>query len=284
MPASPLISAATLRDRLAAASPDLVLLDARSGPEAQSRYDDAHLPGARWIDLDHDLAGKADHPAHGGRHPLPPIGDFTATLGRLGIGPHSQVVVYDDKGGANAAARCWWMLRAVGHQQVQVLDGGWQAAVDAGIEPTDAQTPGAGRSPYPGDRWQGRTASLEDVQRASRDGSAPILDVREAFRYRGESEPIDLAAGHIPGAVNVPLAQNLDDTGRFRPATELARHYRDALGARDATEVIVHCGSGVTACHTLLAMEHAGLPAARLYVGSWSEWSRNALPVARGDT
>lgn len=278
----PLCSAQSLRALLAHPPADLVLIDARSGADAGERYAAGHLPGARHVDLDHDLAAHTDDPAQGGRHPLPTPAAFAAVLGRLGIGTNSRVVVYDDKGGANAAARFWWMLRSAGHAGVQVLDGGWPAALAAGIASTAEVPPPANAPPYPFAAWQGARASIDEVRRASRDGSSLIVDVREPVRYRGESEPIDATAGHIPGAVNLPYADSLDPDGAMRAAGELASRYEAALGERAASEVIVHCGSGVTACHTLLAFEHAGLPMPRLYVGSWSEWSRTGDPVATG--
>lgn len=276
----PLITAHELAQRQAAGP--LVLLDARSGPQVRQRYQAAHLPGALFIDLEQDLARPPADAAHGGRHPLPPIGEFAHRLGQLGISPNTPVVVYDDKSGANAAARVWWMLRSLGHTQVQVVDGGLSAALAAGFELTDAPENPSPTAPYPATEWQLPLAPTAQVQDASQTGSALILDVREAPRYRGETEPIDLVAGHIPGAVNVPFAGNLDESGRYLPAQELREKYEAVVAGRPAAEVIVHCGSGVTACHTLLAFAQAGLPVPTLYVGSWSEWSRNDFPQATG--
>jgi thiosulfate/3-mercaptopyruvate sulfurtransferase len=273
----PLITARQLQQRQRAES--IVLLDARTGPEARARYQAAHLPGALFVDLERDLAQPAD-PARGGRHPLPPVADFVALLGRLGIGPATPVVVYDEKEGANAAARTWWLLRSAGHTAVQVLDGGLQAAVAAGSGLSAATEQAAAATPYPFTAWQLPQASMAEVQQASRTGSALIIDVREAARFRGETEPIDLVAGHIPGAVNVPFTSNLAVAGGYLTPAELRAKYEPVLGGRPAEAVIVHCGSGVTACHTLLAFAQAGLPLPRLYVGSWSEWSRNPNPVA----
>ncbi|PJJ60915.1 sulfurtransferase [Hymenobacter chitinivorans] len=277
----PLISAPELRQRQA--SETLVLLDARSGPEARARYQAAHLPGALFVDLEQDLARPTADAAQGGRHPLPPVKDFAHLLGCLGITPETPVVVYDDKSGANAAARTWWMLRSAGHAAVQVLDGGLPAALAAGFEPTAAAEQANPVAPYPVTGWQLPLAPTDKVREASETGSALIIDVREAPRYRGETEPIDLVAGHIPGAVNVPFAGNLDEAGRYLPAAELRQKYEQVLSARTPEQVIVHCGSGVTACHTLLAFDQAGLPIPRLYVGSWSEWSRNDFPQATGE-
>jgi thiosulfate/3-mercaptopyruvate sulfurtransferase len=263
---------------------NLVLIDARSGPGSRARYEERHLEGALHVDLDQELASKPADPARGGRHPLPAPEVFAALLGRLGIGPEVKVVVYDDKGGANAASRFWWMLKAAGHEDVRVLDGGLEAALAAGV-PTG--TPGPRppqRSAYPFERWLRPTADVDEVASAARAPGRLVIDVRDAVRYRGESEPIDPVPGHLPGAINVPFASNLGPDGRFLPPEELARKYRAVLGEREPSDVIVHCGSGVTACHTLLAMEHAGLTGSRLYVGSWSEWCRSGRPIVRGSS
>ncbi|MCB2408771.1 sulfurtransferase [Hymenobacter lucidus] len=279
-PSQPLISAQELRQRQHTES--FVLLDARSGPQARLRYQAGHLPGALFVDLEQDLARPTDNAAHGGRHPLPPITEFAHFLGQLGIGPATTVVVYDDKSGANAAARVWWMLRSAGHTTAQVLDGGLAAAEAAGFTLTDAAEQSVPVAPYPVSHWQLPVAPVAQVQKASAKGTQLVIDVREAARYRGETEPIDLVAGHIPGAVNVPFAGNLDATGHYLPATELREKYDAVLAGRAPKDVIVHCGSGVTACHTLLAFAQAGLEVPQLYVGSWSEWSRNDWPMATG--
>ena len=276
----PLISPEELKTRLATAAP--VLLDARSGPEARARYAARHLPGAQLVDLEQDLAHPGPDAALGGRHPLPAVADFARLLGRLGIGPATPVVVYDDKSGANAAARAWWLLRAAGHAAVQVLDGGLPAAEAAGIALSSEQIPASPTAPYPFSEWQLSIAPAEEVQQASRENSRLIIDVREAPRYRGETEPIDLIAGHIPNAINVPFAGNLAATGRYLAPAALRAKYEAVLQGRNPADVLVHCGSGVTACHTLLAFEQAGLPLPSLYVGSWSEWSRNDNPIATG--
>ncbi len=274
---SPLVSANGLHRHLID-NASLVLLDACSGPGARDRYLAQHLTGALFVDLEHDLARPTDDPAHGGRHPLPPVADFAALLGRLGIGRDTPVVIYDDKSGANAAARAWWMLRAAGHNAVQVLDGGLAAAFACGVPTHGGTESPVATEPYLFTAWTLPIASIEEVASASRDGTALIIDVREAPRYRGETEPIDLVAGHIPGAVNLPFAGSLGEDGRFIDGTSLRARYESVTTGRRSDEIFVHCGSGVTACHTLLAFAHAGLPVPRLYVGSWSEWSRNPLP------
>jgi len=260
-----------------------ILVDARTGPDAREKYNAEHLEGAQFVDLEKDLSQKSADPAIGGRHPLPSIKNFSQLLGRLGIEPSTRVVVYDDKAGANAAARFWWMLKAAGHENIQVLDGGLKTAIEAGVPVTNIIPNIKERQVYPADKWILPTVGADMVAKSAGDKSFLVVDVREAFRYRGESEPIDTVAGHIPGAVNIPYAENLDGDGYFLSANELADKYKKAIGDRDAKQVIVHCGSGVTACHTLLAMEQAGLETPNLYVGSWSEWSRNNRPVAGGE-
>jgi thiosulfate/3-mercaptopyruvate sulfurtransferase len=262
---------------------DVIIIDARSGPDAFERYRSSHLEKALHADLDHDLSQKPKDPAYGGRHPLPDAKLFAAMVGRLGITPATHVVVYDDKSGANAAARFWWMMRALGHAKIHVVDGGLDAIVREGLPmSSDVHEPQAAK-PYPADQWQLPIADIEDVEVAVKDPDALVIDVREAYRYRGEREPIDLTAGHIPGAINIPYLNNLNDDGTFRSAEELSSLYKQALDNRNPKNVIVHCGSGVTACHTLLALDQAGIQGANLYVGSWSEWSRRDLPVGTGN-
>lgn len=248
---------------------------------ARDAYAQAHLRGARFLDAEHDLASHVADASRGGRHPLPPATAFAITLGRLGIGPETDVVICDDQGGVNAAARAWWMLRALGHTRAYVLDGGLAAARAAGLPFTAEVPPPAPRAAYPADRWLGPTVALEEVDAVRLDPRFRVLDVRAAVRFRGEQEHIDPIAGHIPGAVNLPLTENLGASGCFRSAEALRATYAALLGDVPPGRLIVYCGSGVTACHTLLALERAGLPGARLYVGSWGEWCRRpALPRA----
>ncbi|WP_276498676.1 sulfurtransferase [Pontibacter litorisediminis] len=261
----------------------LILIDARSGPDAGDKYKAAHLQGALFADLETDLARPTDNPAVGGRHPLPSAPEFAAFLGQLGITPESHVVVYDDMSGANAAARFWWMLKAMGHERVQVLDGGYQAAVAAGVPVSSKPEQPMPQQPYPQQDWQLPTATVEEVEQAVQNPENLVVDVRAAARFRGEVEPIDLVAGHIPGAVNIPYTSNLDSNGFYLPQEELRAKYKEALGNRKPEDVTVHCGSGVTACHTLLAMDYAGLDIPKLYVGSWSEWSRSGREIGTGE-
>ena len=264
-------------------SDDILLVDARSGSDAFTKYSEGHLEGAVFADLDKDLAQKPTNPAIGGRHPLPEPKTFSEFLGKLGITPSTKIFVYDDKGGANAAARFWWMMRAAGHKNVSVISGGMQAAINAGIKVTKEIPARKTASPYPFTKWLSPTANIEEVELAAKDKNRIVIDVRENRRYIGEVEPIDKIAGHIPGAINVPFAENLNSDQSFLSEDDLSKKYKKVIGDRDIKNVIVHCGSGVTACHTLLAMEHAGLSGAKLYVGSWGEWSRTDRPIAKGE-
>ncbi len=272
----PLIDTAELKSLIG--SPDLVIADAGSGGPAKEVHALKHIEGAIYVDLNEDLSDIKENAADGGRHPLPSAKDFGKTLGTLGITPDSHVVIYDDKGGANAAARFWWMLRSIGHEKVQVLNGGLQAAERQGLPINDAKVTAAATQAYPVTDWQWPTSTIDEVERASITRQSVIIDVREAYRYKGESEPIDLVAGHIPGAVNIPLQENLDENGLFLSPSLLRKKYGAILDEYDAT---IHCGSGVTACHTILALASAGFKIPKLYVGSWSEWSRNYKPIGK---
>ncbi|MET0385853.1 MAG: sulfurtransferase [Polyangiales bacterium] len=263
----PIISAAAVHTLA-----DVILLDCRVDKAA---YNAGHLPGAQHVQLERDLSAPAPDAARGGRHPLPELSELAARVGRWGITPSSHVVAYDDQNGANAAARLWWLLRALGHAHVQVVDGGLPALLAAGfVETTDTPTvkPAA---PYPATTWQRPRADITEVDTARHAADRRVIDVRAAKRYRGDIEPIDPEAGHIPGAHNVPLTDNLRSDGTFKSADELRALYTAALSGIAPEAAIIHCGSGVTACHTLLALERAGLHGAKLYVGSWSEWCRN---------
>ncbi len=262
---------------------DNIIIDARSGPGAYDRYLEGHLQSAIHVDLDRDLSTKPIEPAYGGRHPLPDIKDFALLLGKLGVTPSSSVIIYDDKNGANAAARLWWMLRAVGHEKVQVVDGGLNAIIRDGLTMASGKEVPNPTSAYPADHWLLPTVTLNEVIDRVESKEFLVIDVRESYRYRGDAEPIDLVAGHIPGAINIPYLESLAEDGSFLPSEELAKLYKSAIEDRPTSNVIIHCGSGVTACHTLLALEHAGITAANLYVGSWSEWSRRGLPIATSD-
>ncbi len=270
-------------DALAAAlgSEELRLVDARFAlmdpPAGRRGYAASHLPGAVHADLDQDLADLSK--TGQGRHPLPEASLFTGKLGEWGITPRHQVVVYDAGDGSMAAARLWWMLKLLGHRRLAVLDGGLKAWRERGLPETDAISRPAAESAYPAVFDTARLVFAEEIE--ARLGESPgwLLDARAGERFRGEVEPMDPVAGHVPGAVNRPVADNLID-GRFKPAQRLRQEIAPLLSGRDPGETILMCGSGVTACHLLLAMEHAGLHGARVYAGSWSGWISNpARPV-----
>jgi thiosulfate/3-mercaptopyruvate sulfurtransferase len=272
---NPLISAHELASRLE--DPDIVVLDCRwyIDDDAQGRnvYNEAHIPGARFVDLDADLS----HAGGPGRHPLPTHEAFGDTCERLGIDQSAHIVLYDDRGGA-IAARMWWMLTNQGHPGVSVLDGGMDAwiAIDG---PMTDDVPTVARTTLQTRPW---TGTVDRYQVEHRPDTTILIDARAQERYRGDDEPIDPVAGHIPGALSVPLAGNLNPDMTFRPPGELRERYVSA-GLGDAEGVIALCGSGVTACHNILAMVIAGMPESHLYVGSWSDWSSAGLPAAVGD-
>ena len=248
------------------------LADPRQG---QVEYGSGHLPGARFVDLDTDLSG-TEGP---GRHPLPPVEDFTRTLGRMGIGPGHTVVAYDSSGGA-IAARLWWMLDSIGHRSAFVLDGGFQAWVGAGL-PLTAEVPQASPVDYPTPHgWEG---VVDGDQVRSLLGLRPVLDARSEDRYRGENEVTDPRAGHIPTALSAFYGKNLASTGRFLPLDALRQRFEELGVNQSEAGAITYCGSGVTACHNLLAMRLAGF-SGLLYEGSWSDWSRRSEPLVATGT
>jgi thiosulfate/3-mercaptopyruvate sulfurtransferase len=259
------------------------LIDARVGANIKESFQKQHLEGATLVDLEHDLSERRPNAADGGRHPLPNIQDFAQFLGKLGIGKNTHVVVYDDKNGANAAARFWWMLKAVGHNKVQVLDGGFQAALAQGLPMSAIVKKHRKKAPYPIKDWQLPLADMPEVEKVAQNPNFIVIDVRDAERYRGEKEPIDLIAGHIPGAINIPFSANLDENGAFLSPDALKKQYKTLFLNRTTDKIIVHCGSGVTACHTVLAMDYAGFETPKLYIGSWSEWSRNDKEIGLGE-
>jgi thiosulfate/3-mercaptopyruvate sulfurtransferase len=282
-----LMPAPTLRERMR--DPHLAIFDCRfslADTSAGRRAHAAgHLPGAVYAHLDEQLSGPIT-PATG-RHPLPEPARLAGWLQAQGVGDETDVVVYDDQGGA-FAVRLWWLLRWLGHERVAVLDGGigaWRAA--GGVLTTTAPEPTAAATlnARPDDsRW----LTTDALAAALPTGAVQVIDARAPERFRGEQEPIDPVAGHIPGAINLPFAGNLDANGCFLPAAELRRRFEEALGddcrGVGGPERVAHsCGSGVNACHNLLAMELAGLTGSRLYAGSWSEWIRDPhRPIATG--
>jgi thiosulfate/3-mercaptopyruvate sulfurtransferase len=264
--------------------PGLAIIDARTvladPVQGERDYAAGHLPGAVYAHLDRDLS---DHSRAGhGRHPLPDAADFCRWLELWGITPAHQVVVYDARDGSMAAARAWFMLRLLGHEYAAVLDGGYARWMALHLA-TSRESVRPSASDYVAHYDASRLADADELLHPERADAPLLVDARAAERFRGEVEPLDRVAGHVPGAVNRPLARNLQPDGRFRPASELAAEYRDLAGRRDPSQVVMMCGSGVTACHNLLAMEHAGLRGARLYADSWSGWiSDPARPVAKG--
>ncbi|MFF7729176.1 sulfurtransferase [Streptomyces sp. NPDC008001] len=276
---NPIISAAELMDRVdaSASGQPPVLLDVRyqlGGPPGRPEYEAGHIPGAVFVDLESELAGPAGKQ---GRHPLPDLAVFAAAMRGAGVGSDTEVVVYDG-GQGWAAARAWWMLRWAGHPSVRVLDGGLAAWRAQGGPVTDERTPVREGDFVP---QPGALPLLDADGAAALARRGLLLDARAGERYRGEVEPIDAVAGHIPGAVSAPTTENVAADGRLRPAAELAARF-GALGAADGAEVGVYCGSGVSAAQEVLALAVAGIPAA-LYVGSWSEWSSDpSRPVATG--
>lgn len=276
-----LISAAELA---ALPSGDVLIVDCRydqADPGKGERdYRAGHVPGAVFASLDRDLSDLSRQSQGLGRHPLPLEADFAATLGRWGWHPGLQVVTYDAGSGALAASRLWWLLRLAGERAVAVLDGGFAAWQDAGLTVETAE-PSRGAT---------QVQVHYDPAQVVLDHAAVIgqpdqvlLDARAAPRYRGDSEPLDRVGGHVPGALNRPFADNLQADGRFKPADVLKREFLAVLGEWAPSQVVHSCGSGVTACHNLLAMEHAGLAGSRLYAPSWSGWvSDPSRPVAKG--
>ncbi len=290
-----LIDVESLRAR--SGTPATLVFDCRfdlavsaAGREAYLR---GHIPGARYLDLNGDLSAPVSKTS--GRHPLPDPEALTALLKASGLGPDTQAVVYDESNGS-FAARAWWLLRWIGHPKVAVLDGGMSAWLRAGgtLESGEPSRGAAGQSaPRPGTAGApGRSAARVDrgavigteaLIAALENPKTLLIDARAAERFAGAVEPIDPVAGHIPGAANHPFSANLRADGRFLPAEELQQRWRERLADSSPADVIVMCGSGVTACHNLLALERAGFTGAKLYAGSWSEWIRDpSRPIARG--
>jgi thiosulfate/3-mercaptopyruvate sulfurtransferase len=283
-----LVEVGSLRELLDSGGANLAIVDCRFDlmhPTAgRQLYEAAHLPGARYADLNRDLSAPVTPSS--GRHPLPDPDKFAATLARLGVRKGVQVIAYDSAGGA-FAARLWWMLRAWGHAQVAVLDGGYPAwtaaggATLAGEEPWGGQPPAGGMSePPPIAAWP--VVTTTEVAELLHDPQRLLVDARAPERYFGSVEPIDSVAGHVPGAENHPFSLNLGADGRFLPAAELRRRWHATLAGRQPEHLVAMCGSGVTACHNLLSLAVAGVTGAKLYAGSWSEWIRDRRrPVAQ---
>ena len=271
-------------DARATASTAVRVVDARASladPQAgNGLHAQGHIPGAVHADLNRDLSDltRVGH----GRHPLPDSDAFATRLGQWGIGPDTQVVVYDGSDGSMAAARLWWLLRLIGHTKVAVLNGGIAAWQAAGHPLATGSSEAAALPAYPGRFDTSQVASADEIESRLKHASGWLVDARAGERFRGEVEPLDPVAGHVPGAVNRPFALNVLD-GRLRDTQELRAELQGVIGNQDPERVVLMCGSGVTACHLLLAMESAGLSGARIYADSWSGWvSDSRRPVATG--
>ena len=264
--------------------PNWIIVDCRftlTDPDAgRQAYAKAHIPGARYVHLDDDLSAPITDAS--GRHPLPDPHTLGDRFSQWGIGVNRQVVVYDDSYGA-MAARLWWMLRWLGHPAVALLDGGYPKWMRE-KHPVNAEVPKPHKANCACLPEPSQVVTAEDVLRASQIGDNLIIDARPDRRFSGEFEPLDPVAGHVPGAINWPFDENLDVDGTFLPPEALRENYQALLKGRPAWQVFHMCGSGVTACHNILAMEVAGLPGSRLYPGSWSEWITDPdRPVALGE-
>lgn len=280
MKISPIINA----EDLANLNPDnIVIVDAGSGGSAYDKYLQEHIDGALYVDINNDLAQIPRDAKYGGRHPLPSLEKFTEILNGLGINQNSHVIVYDDKNASIAGARFWWMLRAAGVEKVQVLNGGIQKAKEKGLPVNSNSVTAKSVEKIDLTEWKLPTVDINFIEEVSENPEYIVIDVREKDRYDGKTEPIDEVAGHIPGAINIPFKENLNEDGTFKSTEVLHSKYAEVLKDIPLNKVAVHCGSGVTACHTLLALDYAGFEIPNLYVGSWSEWSRNEKPVAKNN-
>lgn len=257
-------------------NPNVLIFDVRNGINAKTNYAKKHLVGAIFIDLNTQLADIKDDFANGGRHPLPQLSHFSKTLTDVGITKDSHLILYDDKNGSNAAARFWWMLKSIGHLHVQILNGGIQHALrkkfPTSSEPVDVKP---AIDPFPIKEWYLPTIEMNALENLLHNSNYLIVDVRDKERYDGKTETMDVIAGHIPGAMNIPFTENLDSNGLFLTPLELRQKFKLQFGSIHLKNIIIHCGSGVTACHSLLALDYAEMEIPQLYVGSWSEWSRN---------
>ena len=252
------------------------LMDPAKGRRA---YEAGHIPGAFFIAMDDDLAAPKN--GRNGRHPLPEPARFATKMSQCGVTPRTQVVVYDDASGS-FAVRLWWMLRWLGHERVSVLDGGFPLWSREG-HPVETRVPAAREGEFIARPRLGATVDASFVDHYRRQRDARLVDARPPERYRGEKEPIDPVAGHVPGALNRFWKENIQPDGRFKSATQLHGEFEALLGGTDASLSVHMCGSGVTACHNLFAMELAGLPAGRLYPGSWSEWCADPARAVERD-
>ena len=251
------------------------LMNPEKGPKA---YAEGHIPGAYFMHVDYDLSGPKTGKT--GRHPLPDLKEFAAKLNERGVGPGKQVVVYDDAAG-NYTVRLWWMLRWLGHDKVALLDGGFPLWAKEG-RPVTKEVPAPRKGAFVPRPHLGRAVDVHYVDRFRESPEVRVVDARSAERFAGKAEPVDPVAGHVPGAINRFWQKNVDAEGRFKAASALRGEFDALLDGTDPTQVVHMCGSGITACHNIFAMELAGLPGSRLYPGSWSEWCADpARPVAK---
>lgn len=279
MKLSPIISANELEKILC--QENLTVIDAGSGGNSYNEYLEKHLENALYVDLNEDLAEISEDAKNGGRHPLPNLEKFAGVLQNLAIDENSHVIVYDNKNSTNAAPRFWWMLKSVGFENVQVLDGGLQLAEKEGLKTTKNTTlPVKSKTKLELENWQLPFVDINFVEKNSENPDFKIIDVRSKERYDGKEEPIDLVAGHIPGAVNIPFTENMSEDGTLKSPEVLKEKYQEVFKNISREKIAIHCGSGVTACNTLLSLDYAGLEIPNLYVGSWSEWSRNNKKIA----
>jgi thiosulfate/3-mercaptopyruvate sulfurtransferase len=275
-----IIDTATLAANLGG---DWVVVDCRFDLQneqwGREQYLDGHIPGAVYASLSHDMAGPRT--GTNGRHPLPSIDALSATLGRLGITRRTQVVAYDQDSGMYAS-RLWWLLRYVGHDAVAVLDGGWAKWIRE-RRPTRSGEETRPAEPFVAAPRPEMRASVDEVVAQLANAKTLLIDARAPERYEGRTEPLDRLPGHIPGAVNHHYRSNASEDFTWLEPRELREMFLKVLGPHEPSDAVMYCGSGVTACHNLLAMTHAGLPGARLYAGSWSEWSADpARPIEKG--
>ena len=279
MKLSPIISAKELEKILN--QENLIIVDAGSGGNSYDDYLEKHLENALYVDLNKDLADVSKDAKNGGRHPLPSLEKFTEVLQNLGIDENSHLIIYDNKNSTNAAPRFWWMLKSVGFNKIQVLDGGLQNAEKEGLKITNIITePKSSNRKLDLKNWKLPLVDINFIEKNSENPRFKIIDVRSKERYDGKEEPIDLIAGHIPGAINIPFSENMNEDGTLKDTEILKEKYKEIFKNTLTKNIAIHCGSGVTACNTLLALDYAGLEIPNLYVGSWSEWSRNDKQIA----
>lgn len=260
---------------------NLILVDAGSGDDAYDAFLEKHLPNAQYVDLNKDLAEIPADAKFGGRHPLPSLKKFAELLENLGITSHSRVVIYDNKFSTNAAPRFWWMLKSVGFETVQVLDGGLQIAEKSGLKITNTLKKSKNSAQkFDFTQWNWPQVSIDFVEKNAQKPDFRIIDVRSKERFNGENEPIDLIAGHIQGAINLPFTEDRNEDGTLKPREVIKEKYRRIFDNISAENITIHCGSGVTACNTILTLDYAGFQIPNLYVGSWSEWSRNNKKIS----